>query len=74
MRVNCVFTAQSDTTTFDGFYGNLAEKKHNELINSIPLDRLSKLQDVTNAALWLASEQSSFTTGAILPVDGDYNL
>ncbi|UXN06313.1 SDR family oxidoreductase [Bartonella sp. HY761] len=44
------------------------------MINSIPLGRLSNPQDVANAALWLASEQSSFTTGAIIPVDGGYNL
>ncbi|WP_246708084.1 glucose 1-dehydrogenase [Bartonella sp. HY038] len=74
IRVNCVCPAQSDTATFDVFYGSLAEKKRQELINSIPLGRLSNPQDVANAALWLASEQSSFTTGAIIPVDGGYNL
>lgn len=74
IRVNCVCPAQSDTATFDVFYGNLAEKKRKELINSIPLGRLSSPQDVANAVLWLASDLSAFTTGAILPVDGGYNL
>ena len=36
----------------------------------IPLGRLATTDEVANAALFLASGLSSFTTGAALPVDG----
>lgn len=37
---------------------------------TIPLGRLCQPRDVVNAALFLASEEASFITGVILPVDG----
>ena len=35
-----------------------------------PLGRIGEPKDVANAILFLASEDSSWTTGAILAVDG----
>jgi 3-oxoacyl-[acyl-carrier protein] reductase len=37
---------------------------------TIPLGRLCQPADVANTALFLASEEASFITGAIVPVDG----
>ena len=34
---------------------------------------MATTDEVANAALFLASDLSSFATGAALPVDGDYN-
>ena len=45
------------------------EKK---LIDLHPLGRLATGEDVAHAALFLASDESSFITGALLPVDGGY--
>lgn len=39
-------------------------------IERIPLGRLGKVEDIARAALFLASEDSDWITGAILPVDG----
>ena len=36
----------------------------------VPLGRQGTAWDVANAALFLASDDASFITGAILPVDG----
>jgi 3-oxoacyl-[acyl-carrier protein] reductase len=39
-------------------------------IASIPLGRLSRPQDIANAALFLASDEAEFITGVCLEVDG----
>lgn len=38
--------------------------------DSIPLRRIGQPEDVAEAAVFLASEKSSYITGALLPVDG----
>ncbi len=37
-----------------------------------PVGRLGEPEEVANATLFLTSEEASFITGAILPVDGGY--
>jgi NAD(P)-dependent dehydrogenase (short-subunit alcohol dehydrogenase family) len=43
-----------------------------EWSKNYPIGRFGKPEDVARACLFLASEESSFITGAILPVDGGY--
>jgi len=42
------------------------------LLKRYPLERFGLPEDVANACLFLASDQSSFITGINLPVDGGY--
>ena len=42
--------------------------------NTIPLGRLAKPEDIAYAALFLASDESKFITGANLMVDGGYTI
>jgi len=48
--------------------------EHPELVQRMashyPLGRIAEPEEVANAALFLASDEASFVTGAVLPVDG----
>lgn len=46
------------------------ENFYNTLINRIPLRRIGTIEDVSSAALYLASKAASFVTGQLLCVDG----
>jgi NAD(P)-dependent dehydrogenase (short-subunit alcohol dehydrogenase family) len=43
---------------------------HKEVVKFYPVGRLGKPEDIAYAAIWLASDESSFVTGATIPVDG----
>ena len=45
---------------------------HERLKSLHPMGRLGKPAEIANAALFLASDEASFITGANLPVDGGY--
>ena len=48
----------------------LPEKAKEELKKLIPMERLGKPEDVAEAVLFLASEESSYVTGQVLNVNG----
>ena len=37
---------------------------------TVPLGRMSEPQDIANAVVFLASDEASFVSGSMLPVDG----
>ena len=49
-----------------------SENVHQALVNHIPLRRFGQPSEVVGAVLYLASRASSYTTGAVIPVDGGY--
>jgi NAD(P)-dependent dehydrogenase (short-subunit alcohol dehydrogenase family) len=49
-------------------------EEHGTWISRIPIGRLALPEDLRGAALYLASDQSNFTTGLNLVVDGGYTL
>lgn len=48
----------------------LPEKVKQELLAQIPLERLGSADDIANAVLFLASEQSGYITGQVIGVNG----
>jgi NAD(P)-dependent dehydrogenase (short-subunit alcohol dehydrogenase family) len=79
IRVNSVSPGATDTPGIDTvarmvFPGPNAEAEFEAYQRSIvPMGRYGKPDEVANAALFLASDLSSFTTGADIPVDGGIN-
>lgn len=69
IRVNAVCPGLTMTeivrTGFDK-----APEKLAYLSGRIPMNRTGEPEEVARAVLWLASDESSFVTGAALPVDG----
>jgi 3-oxoacyl-[acyl-carrier protein] reductase len=52
----------------------LPEKRRQEIVAQIPLQRMAKPEDVADAVAWLASDAASYVTGAVLPVDGGLGM
>src|ERR671918_78720 len=50
----------------------LTEAYRRDRESQIPLQRLATADEVADAVLFLASSESSYITGAVLPVDGGY--
>lgn len=66
IRVNVVAPGPTDTAMMAA----TSEEVRETLSKLIPLGRMARADEVASAALFLASDQSSFITGAELPVDG----
>ncbi len=68
IRVNCVCPGVVDTDMSKPFLKT--EKDREFMDNDHPIGRIGKPEEVAKSVLFLASEDSSWTTGAILAVDG----
>ena len=66
IRVNVVAPGPIDTAMFAAASDEVRET----LTKLIPLGRMGRAEEVASAALFLATDESSFITGAELPVDG----
>jgi len=66
VRCNAVTPGYIETDMTAG----LPEAGKQKLQESIPLARLGTAEDVANAVTWLASDQASYVTGAVLRVNG----
>ena len=70
VRVNCVspgfvLTPMTENILIDKDQLNLR-------LSSVPMKRLGKPEEIANAILYLASDESSFVTGTDLIIDGGY--
>lgn len=72
IRVNCICPGDTDTSMLRNEAEQLGEQEDRFLAESArrPLGRIGKPQEIAQAALYLASDASSFVTGTALVVDG----
>ncbi len=67
IRVNCIAPGPTDTPMLRGLLDEAGRKAFGE---TLPVRRLGRSEEIAAAALFLASPEASFVTGAVLAVDG----
>jgi len=70
IRVNVINPVAGETAMLADFMGQDTPEKRAQFVASIPLGRLSQPSDIATAAVFFASDEASFVTGACLEVDG----
>lgn len=70
IRVNAIAPAAGRTPMLESMFGDKTEAGIEQVLTTIPLGRLCEPDDIAGAAVYLASNDASFVTGVILPVDG----
>jgi NAD(P)-dependent dehydrogenase (short-subunit alcohol dehydrogenase family) len=70
IRVNCICPGPTRTPMVD----TSSPEKLARYETRVPLGRIGEPDDIAHAALYLASDEASFVTAAILPVDGGMRL
>jgi NAD(P)-dependent dehydrogenase (short-subunit alcohol dehydrogenase family) len=73
IRVNCIapgfiFTKMSSTAL------NGDPERKNKVLSRTPMGKLGMPEDIANTAYFLATEESAFMTGTVIPVDGGNSI
>ncbi len=70
IRVNAIAPGLFLTDRLTGMFENLSETERNEVLSGIPLGRMPEIRECVDPVLFLASQESSYITGAVLDVNG----
>ena len=66
VRVNCVTPAAAKTDIFK----QMTEQQIAYMLSKIPANRFAQLEEIAALVCWLATEDCSFSTGAVFDVSG----
>jgi 3-oxoacyl-[acyl-carrier protein] reductase len=66
IRVNCVAPAAVRTPMFD----QMTPQHLDFMLSKIPLGRFGEVDEIASLVCWLASEECSFSTGAVFDISG----
>ncbi|RYG58250.1 MAG: SDR family oxidoreductase [Alphaproteobacteria bacterium] len=70
IRANVICPSMTQTGMVDG----MTDAKHQEIVSGIPLRRAAMPSEIASACLFLASDLSSYVTGATLDVNGGSHI
>jgi NAD(P)-dependent dehydrogenase (short-subunit alcohol dehydrogenase family) len=73
VRVNAIAPGSIDTPLFTDVI-NITPHSRADYEKRTLMGRIAKSEEVAAAATWLCSEEASYVTGAVLPVDGGMTL
>ena len=66
IRVNCITPAAVKTAIFD----QMTQQHIDFMLSKIPMNRFGQVQEMANLVAWLASDECSFSTGAVFDISG----
>jgi len=66
IAVNCVTPAAAKTRIFD----QMTQEHIDYMLSKIPRNRFVKLEELASLVCWIASEENSYTTGAVFDLSG----
>ena len=66
IRVNCVTPAAVRTPLFS----QMSQEQIDWMLSKIPVGRFGEIDEIASLVLWLASEECSFSTGAVFDISG----
>ena len=66
IAVNCITPAAAKTRIFD----QISQKHIDYMLSKIPRNRFVKVDELASMVAWMASEENSFTTGAVFDLSG----
>lgn len=66
IRVNCITPAAVKTGMFD----QMTQQHIDFMLSKIPMNRFGTVQEMANLVAWLASDECSFSTGAVFDISG----
>ena len=66
IAVNCVTPAAAKTRIFD----QISQEHIDYMLSKIPRNRFVKIDELASMVAWMASEENSFTTGAVFDLSG----
>ncbi|AKX55263.1 short-chain dehydrogenase [Thiopseudomonas alkaliphila] len=72
IRVNAILPGLTKTKLAGMLFQH--EAMYQQLVNEIPMQRHAEPEEMAGTALYLASDASSYTTGACIVIDGGYSL
>lgn len=76
IRCNCVAPGRVHTPFVDGFLAKNYPGKETEMFEKLsktqPIGRMGQPDEVANLVAYLASDEASFITGSIYPIDGGF--
>jgi len=72
VRVNAICPSVIDTPTFRATMAGMPEGVLDGVLGRQGIRRIARAEEVAAAAVFLASDDASYLTGAVLPADGGY--
>ena len=70
IRTNVISPGPIETPIIEGQFGENTGAMKERFKTMVPMGRIGKPEEIASAAVFLASDESSFITGIDLPVDG----
>ena len=72
--VNCITPSAADTEVFAAVPAKHREQLRTALLSRVPMGRFVEVDEVAAMAAWLASDDCSFSTGAVFDISGGRSL